>query len=71
MFRQDELARNIRAFRKLRGLTQGELAGRLFVTAGKDKTRDQSYFLWALSQKQLANTLFPLGDYTKEQVRER
>ena len=33
MFRQDELARNIRAFRKLRGLTQGELAGRLFVTA--------------------------------------
>jgi len=35
----------------------------------KDKTKDQSYFLWTLNQKQLAKILFPLGDYTKEQVR--
>jgi len=36
---------------------------------GKDKNKDQSYFLWKLSQKQLKNILFPLGNYTKEKVR--
>ena len=36
---------------------------------GKDKEKDQSYFLWQLNQKQLSKILFPLGDYTKEQVR--
>ena len=43
---------------------------RWILRKGKDNKKDQSYFLWALSQKQLANTLFPLGEYTKEQVRE-
>lgn len=41
--------------------------GKLFK--GKDKKKDQSYFLWQLTQKQLSKVLFPLGDYTKEQVR--
>ena len=35
-----------------------------------DKEKDQSYFLYTLTQEQLAKTLFPLGDYTKSQVRE-
>ncbi len=35
----------------------------------KDRTRDQSYFLWQLSQKQLKHILFPLGDLTKKEVR--
>jgi len=35
----------------------------------KDKTKDQSYFLYRLKQNQLAHLLFPLGDYTKIQVR--
>lgn len=35
---------------------------------GKD-TKEQSYFLYGLSQNQLRHTLFPLADYTKEQVR--
>lgn len=35
----------------------------------KDKKKDQSYFLWQLDQKQLAHILFPIGDYTKEEVR--
>jgi tRNA-specific 2-thiouridylase len=35
-----------------------------------DKTKDQSYFLWQLTQKQLAKIIFPIGDYTKIQVRE-
>jgi len=36
---------------------------------GKDKDKDQSYFLYTLNQKQLAQILFPLGEYTKNQVR--
>jgi tRNA-specific 2-thiouridylase len=35
----------------------------------KDKNKDQTYFLWALKQKHLAKTLFPLGDLTKPEVR--
>ena len=41
---------------------------RLFIA--KDTKKDQSYFLWQLTQKQLSKIIFPLGDYTKEQVRE-
>lgn len=36
---------------------------------GKDKNKDQSYFLWTLTQKQLKYCLFPIGDYTKPEVR--
>lgn len=35
----------------------------------KDKTKDQSYFLYNLNQRQLAHILFPLGEYTKTEVR--
>ncbi len=35
----------------------------------KDKSKDQSYFLWKLNQKQLKHTLFPIGRYTKEEVK--
>lgn len=34
-----------------------------------DKKKDQSYFLWTLTQKQLKYLLFPIGSYTKKQVR--
>ena len=36
---------------------------------GKDKSKDQSYFLFNLNQKQLKHVLFPLGGMTKEKVR--
>jgi tRNA-uridine 2-sulfurtransferase len=36
---------------------------------GKDKNKDQSYFLYTLNQKQLSKTLFPIGNYTKPQIR--
>ncbi len=36
---------------------------------GKDKDKDQSYFLYNLTQEQLARVLFPLGDYTKAEVK--
>ncbi|NQV00769.1 MAG: tRNA 2-thiouridine(34) synthase MnmA [Parcubacteria group bacterium] len=35
---------------------------------GKDKNKDQSYFLCLLKQSQLKNIIFPLGDYTKKEV---
>ena len=35
----------------------------------KDGNKDQSYFLWTLTQSQLKYCLFPIGDYTKPQIR--
>ena len=37
---------------------------------GKDKVKDQTYFLWTLTQEHLEHLLFPVGDMTKPQVRE-
>lgn len=45
----------------------GEKVFRLL--AGKDKNKDQSYFLCQLSQEQLAKALFPIGDLEKSEVR--
>ncbi len=36
----------------------------------RDLNKDQSYFLWTLTQGQLAHCLFPIGEYTKPEVRE-
>ena len=36
----------------------------------KDEERDQTYFLYRLTQEQLAKTLFPLGGYTKAEIRQ-
>ena len=36
---------------------------------GKDKNKDQSYFLWKLNQNQLKHILFPVGGYTKNEVK--
>lgn len=35
----------------------------------KDKNKDQSYFLWTLTQKQLKHCIFPIGEYLKSEVR--
>ncbi len=43
--------------------------GRYLLKKGVNSKKDQSYFLYGLSQKQLANTLMPLGSYTKEEIR--
>lgn len=45
-----------------------EEEGCLLLRKGKDKNKDQSYFLARLTQKQLARTLFPLGEMYKEDV---
>ena len=36
---------------------------------GVDDSKDQSYVLYSLTQEQLANTCFPLGDYSKTEIR--
>jgi tRNA-specific 2-thiouridylase len=36
---------------------------------GTDINKDQTYFLWTLSQKQLAKVLFPVGNSSKKQIR--
>lgn len=43
---------------------------RYILKRGIDLKKDQSYFLYRLTQAQLKNILLPLGDYTKEQIRE-
>ena len=43
--------------------------GRWLLKKADDSAKDQSYFLYALTQDQLAHTRFPLGDLTKEQAR--
>ena len=35
----------------------------------KDKRKDQSYFLWMLNQEQLKRIVFPIGNYTREEVK--
>lgn len=37
---------------------------------GVDANKDQSYFLWSLSQRQLEHTLFPVGNTPKVQIRQ-
>jgi tRNA-specific 2-thiouridylase len=46
-----------------------ETSGRWLLRRPADKSKDQTYFLFGLTQDQLSRTLFPLGDMTKPQVR--
>ncbi len=47
-----------------------EAAGRYRLLRGRDARKDQSYFLWELTQEQLSRSLFPLGEMSKEEARE-
>ncbi|MBI3455363.1 MAG: tRNA 2-thiouridine(34) synthase MnmA [Candidatus Rokubacteria bacterium] len=46
-------------------------SGRRLLFRGRDRAKDQSYFLWPLSQAQLARAIFPIGELTKPEVRAR
>jgi len=67
------LARQIGAERIATGhyarLRRDERTGRLQLLRGVDRSKDQAYFLFGLTQEQLACALFPLGEFSKEQVR--
>jgi tRNA-specific 2-thiouridylase len=47
-----------------------EEGGRFYVAEGIDKTKDQAYVLFPLVQKDLARTLFPVGEEKKTRIRE-
>ena len=47
-----------------------ERDGHLFLRTAVDTKKDQTYFLWMLTEEQLKRTIFPLGDLTKDEVRE-
>ena len=43
---------------------------RYYIVTGDDDRKDQSYFLWRLTQQQLSRVIFPLGGWEKPQVLE-
>jgi len=44
--------------------------GRYLLKRAVDRSKDQTYFLYTLTPEELSRTLFPLGGFTKQQVRE-
>ncbi|WP_104697559.1 MULTISPECIES: tRNA 2-thiouridine(34) synthase MnmA [unclassified Helicobacter] len=47
----------------------GEINGKKCIQEAKDKSKDQSYFLYAISQKAIDSLIFPLGNMLKEEVK--
>jgi tRNA-specific 2-thiouridylase len=68
------VARQIGADRVATGhyaqVTFNEETGRWLLKRPADKSKDQTYFLFGLTQEQLSRTMFPLGGMTKPEVRE-
>src|ERR1700694_1669508 len=67
------MARQIGAERLATGhyarIRRNEQTGRWELWRARDDSKDQSYFLWGLTQEQLSRSEFPLGELTKEEVR--
>lgn len=51
-------------------IEQDSQTGRFYLRKAVDEGKDQSYFLYGLTQHQLAHTQFPLGRLTKQEARE-
>jgi tRNA-specific 2-thiouridylase len=51
-------------------ITRDPATGRLLLWRGRDRRKDQSDFLWPLTQEQLAAARFPVGALTKDEVRD-
>jgi tRNA-specific 2-thiouridylase len=68
------MARQIGADRLATGhyarIRQDEHTGRRQLLRARDDSKDQSYFLWGLTQEQLSRSEFPLGELSKDEVRE-
>jgi tRNA-specific 2-thiouridylase len=67
------MARQIGAERLATGhyarIRRNAQTGRYELLRARDDSKDQSYFLWGLTQEQLSRSEFPLGELTKEEVR--
>lgn len=65
----DFLATGHYAFLRSFGASEGQ--ARFSIFRAKDENKDQTYFLWKLTQKQLKHILFPLGEVeSKQKVRD-
>ena len=67
------MARQIGAERLATGhyarIVRNDETARWELLRARDDSKDQSYFLWGLAQEQLSRSEFPLGEFTKEEVR--
>jgi tRNA-uridine 2-sulfurtransferase len=67
------MARQIGAERLATGhyarIRHNETTGRWELLRARDESKDQSYFLWGLTQEQFSKSEFPLGELTKDEVR--
>jgi len=67
------MARQIGAERLATGhyarIRRDESTGRYQLLRARDDGKDQSYFLWGLTQEQLSRSEFPLGELSKDEVR--
>jgi tRNA-uridine 2-sulfurtransferase len=67
------MARQIGAERLATGhyarIRRNDGSGRWELLRARDDSKDQSYFLWGLTQEQLSKSEFPLGELTKDEVR--
>jgi len=48
-----------------------KINGRYHIKKAKDLNKDQSYALWRISQFALSKTIFPLGNFTKSEIRQK
>ncbi len=68
------MAEEVQALRIATGhyarVSHDEAGGRYLLREARDKNKDQSYFLFELTQSQLSKVMFPLGDLEKGQVRQ-
>jgi tRNA-uridine 2-sulfurtransferase len=69
-----QMARQIGADRLATGhyarIQKNESSGRWELLRARDDSKDQSYFLWGLTQEQLSRSEFPLGEMSKDEVRD-
>ena len=67
--RMQELQRDYIVTGHYARVEKDETSGRYLLKKGLDVTKDQSYVLYDLTQEQLAHVRFPLGGYTKTEIR--
>src|SRR3990167_4638929 len=69
--RRDKTARLPRVLTLSAGAPTPTRHSRGFISlfSARDTSKDQSYFLWTLTQDQLKHSIFPIGDYLKSEVR--
>ena len=68
--RADQLGADFIATGHFAGVEKSADGSRMLLKRGRDRRKDQSYFLFSLRQDQLARILFPLGDKTKSDTRD-